>query len=296
MNHFDSNHNTSVPRPEHPKPQFLRESWINLNGAWDFAFDFNVSKKEENWASRYDGYEQSIIVPFCPESELSGIGYTNFIPAVWYHRTVQVTASQLSGRVLLHFGAVDYHTEVFVNGKMVGTHDGGYASFSFDITNALHEGGNELVVYAVDDRRSGKQPSGKQSYDLHSAGCMYTRTTGIWQTVWMEFVSETYITSVKVYPNANDGVVTVMAKLNRPASGMIFAATASYQGRRVGFADAAVSGDAVSLEIVLAEQHLWEAGKPELYDVLYTLDNVDERGTQIAMDVVESYFYRAIFL
>lgn len=266
----------SIPRPEHPRPQFVRENWKNLNGAWDFAFDFNVSKKEEGWANKCGcAYDQKIKVPFCPESVLSGIGYTNFIPAVWYHRTVSVTEAELSGRVLLHFGAVDYHAEVYVNGELAGTHDGGYVGFAFDITALLKAGDNHITVYAVDDRRSGKQPSGKQCYELYSNGCSYTRTTGIWQTVWMEFVPKTYIQSVKVTPNANAASVVIEAKLNQMEPGAVFAAKAYFEGREVGEASAVVNGSLAQIELKLSEKHLWAAGEPNLYDVVYTLTGKD---------------------
>ena len=269
----------NIPRPEHPKPQFLRENWKNLNGEWDFTFDFNVSKKEEGWVKN-GSYDQKIVVPFCPESKLSGIGYTNFIPAVWYRKNVDLTAEQIAGRVILHFGAVDYHAEVYVNGEPVGTHDGGYVSFAFDITDHVKAGENEIVVYAVDDRRSGKQPSGKQSYDLYSSGCMYTRTTGIWQTVWLEFVPKTYIKNVKITPNVADASLTVNAYLSGTVRDTVFAAAAYFDGKEVGKAEVKVTGAEASLSVKLSEKHIWAVGDPNLYDIVYTLGE----------DTVNSYF------
>lgn len=152
----------TMPRAEHPFPQFVREDWTNLNGTWDFAFDFNCSGLERGFGKRTD-FEDKILVPFCPESKLSGIGYTDFIPAVWYHRTITVTSEQLKGKVYLHFGAVDYECHVFVNGTEAGSHKGGYVSFALEISSLLKEGENHLVVYARDDTRSPMQPIGKQS-------------------------------------------------------------------------------------------------------------------------------------
>ena len=152
----------NIPRAEHPFPQMERENWMNLNGTWDFEFDFGVSGLERGYEKRTD-FKDKIIVPFCPESVLSGIGYTDFIPAVWYHRAFPVTEEQLRGRVLIHFGAVDYDCRVFVNGKEAGRHKGGYVSFVFDITGLVHAGENDLTVYAQDDTRSPMQPIGKQS-------------------------------------------------------------------------------------------------------------------------------------
>ena len=176
-----------IHRPEHPNPQFQRENWMNLNGPWQLAFDqgrSGMARKlylsEPKTAKQFD---KTIQVPFCPESKLSGIGYTDFIHGVWYRRTVELSDAQLAGRVLLHFGAVDYEAVVYVNGAEAGRHLGGYTSFSFDITGLVHPGENIVTVYAQDDTRSLVQASGKQSGEYGSYGCFYTRTTGIWQTV-----------------------------------------------------------------------------------------------------------------
>ena len=132
-------------RQEHPKPQMRRENWQNLNGEWDFAFDFGCSGVERKFYVR-DGLDRKIRVPFCPESGLSGIGYRDFIPAVWYQRKVELGADQLKGRVRLHFGAVDYQCRLWVNGREAGSHKGGYVSFCFDITEYVREGENVLTL------------------------------------------------------------------------------------------------------------------------------------------------------
>lgn len=176
-----------IPRPEHPRPRFFRKSWENLNGVWEYAFDFSLSGREKGWNAR-TSLDGTITVPFCPESARSGVGFTDFLPAVWLLRRFDVPAERLAGDVLLHFGAVDYEAEVFVNGVFAGRHTGGYTPFALDVTALLRAGENILVVYARDDVRSGLQPSGKQSTALASEGCYYTRTTGVWQTVWLEFV------------------------------------------------------------------------------------------------------------
>ncbi|MBQ7822154.1 MAG: beta-galactosidase, partial [Clostridia bacterium] len=171
------NSSLDIPRLDYPRPQWARENWYCLNGEWDFAFDFGKSGEERGMVN--DGeYPHKILVPFCPESKLSGIGYTDFISAVWYRRTL--TLSDLpEGRCILHFGAVDYFCKVWVNGKLCGTHKGGYTAFEMNITNALISGDNQIVVYAEDDQRSGRQARGKQCMTYKSAGCSYTRTTGI---------------------------------------------------------------------------------------------------------------------
>ena len=178
--------NQQIPRSEYPRPQFVREGWMNLNGVWQFEIDHGDSGRKRGLVEKktLDG---TILVPFCPESRLSGVGYTDFMAAVWYKRSFVLPEEAAGKRIILHFGAVDYLTEVWVNGKSVGTHKGGYNSFSFDITDALREGENEITVCAQDDTRNGCQPSGKQSRRYESYGCYYTRTTGIWQTVWLEW-------------------------------------------------------------------------------------------------------------
>jgi len=264
-----------IPRSEHPTPQFERKTWENLNGKWDFEFDFGRSKLETGILQREE-WERKIIVPFCPESKLSGIGHVDFIPAVWYRRKINITEKQLEGRILLHFGAVDYLTRVFINGKEAGSHKGGYSSFKFDITDLLTEGENTLVVYAVDDVRSPLQPIGKQCREYYSRGCDYTRTTGIWQTVWLEFVPRNYIKSFKIFPDYLNGTVTVSAVVEGNGT---FEAKAFYDGKEMGtFSKKAEKN--VTGEIALSEIHLWEVGKGRLYDLEMTF----------GVDEVKSYF------
>jgi len=174
-----------APRPEYPRPQWVRDEWLNLNGEWEFGEDPGLAGESKGWLAGKQ-LSGSILVPFAPESRLSGIGKTDFMPAVWYRRQFDVPAGWAGRRVWLHFGAVDYAATVWVNGKLAGRHTGGYSSFGFDITALLRAGENELVVRALDDTRSPLQASGKQSDRPESYGCFYTRTTGIWQTVWLE--------------------------------------------------------------------------------------------------------------
>ena len=262
----------NIPRPEHPFPQMERENWMNLNGTCDFEFDFGGSGLERGFGSRTD-FKDKITVPFCPESVLSGIGYTDFIPAVWYHRTFTLTEEQLAGRVLIHFGAVDYDCRVFVNGKEAGRHKGGYVSFVFDITGLVHEGENDLTVYAQDDTRDPMQPIGKQSDRFASYACSYTRTTGIWQTVWLEFTPAEYIRNVQYYPNISEGTLTIKAQVEGEG---VLTAAASYEGKDCGSASAAGSCGNVILTLPLKELHLWEPGEGRLYDLSLSFgkDNV----------------------
>ena len=265
----------TIPRPEFPNPQFERKQWQNLNGVWDFAFDFGNSGLAGGMLEKSD-WDRQITVPFCPESRLSGVGYTDFIPAVWYRRTVQITDAQLEGRVFLCFGAVDYETHVYVNGKEAGVHFGGYTSFRFDITALLRAGENVIIVNAQDDTRSRRIPSGKQSDRLASYGCMYTRTTGIWQTVWLEFTPRSYIKAVRLYPDAANGTLSVEAQV---AGKGVLRADACYAGSAVG--TAAKTVDTLGrLELTLSETHLWAPGDGRLYDLTLTFEG----------DEVRSYF------
>ena len=266
----------TMPRAEHPFPQFVREDWTNLNGTWDFAFDFNCSGLERGFGKSTE-FPDKILVPFCPESKLSGIGYTDFIPAVWYHRTINITSEQLKGKVYLHFGAVDYECMVFVNGTEAGSHKGGYVSFALEISSLLKEGENHLVVYARDDTRSPMQPIGKQSDRYYSHDCSYTRTTGIWQTVWLEFTPQSHIRSVQYYPNTADGSVTIKAVVEGEGT---FCASAFYEGIECGSAMAETISGNVTVTIPLSEIHLWEAGAGRLYDLRLTF----------CEDKVSSYF------
>lgn len=259
----------SIPRPEHPDPIMRRENWQNLNGEWLFQFDFGVSGTDRKLFLPENAKEftQKIIVPFCPESSLSGIGYKDFMNCIWYKRNITITKQQLSGRVLLHFGAVDYECDVYINGKKAGNHYGGYSSFTLDITEFLKVGENDLTVSAKDSRNINK-PEGKQSGSYYSHGCHYTRTTGIWQTVWLEFVPNTYIKSTKYFPNIDDCSFDIELLLSR---GGKLTVEATYEGKAVGNVQKEIKGNYARITLPLSEKHLWEVGHGRLYDLKFTL-------------------------
>ncbi|WP_125604942.1 glycoside hydrolase family 2 protein [Lapidilactobacillus bayanensis] len=267
---------TIIPRPEHPQPQFQRQNWRNLNGQWQFEFDFGKSGRARKWYQKHD-FSQEITVPFCPESELSGIHYTDFIAAVWYQKTFEISQAELAHTTLIHFGAVDYSSEVYVNGQSVGTHRGGYSSFSFDISQYLIVGENVVTVYAEDDVRSYRQPKGKQSSEYYSHGCDYTRTTGIWQTVWLEFLPQHHLNQVKFYPNVTQGFVTVETETVGHESLNI---EVYYQGQLCGQAIFTDDTNHQLHEVKLDQVHLWKVGAGRLYDVKLTYGE----------DKVASYF------
>lgn len=265
----------TIPRSEHPDPQFQRKDWLNLNGEWDFEFDFGNSGLRAGVLEK-DEWSRKINVPFCPESKLSGIEYTDFIAAVWYRKSVTVTEAQLEGRVLIHFGAVDYETYLYVNGEEAGYHKGGYTSFTFDITKFLTAGENVIAVNARDDVRDPLVPRGKQSELYNSHGCDYTRTTGIWQTVWLEFVPKAYVKSFKLFPDTVNATLGVSAVVEGEGA---FKAEAFYDGRLVGSFEKTAAGF-VSGDIKLSETHLWEVGCGRLYDLKITFGG----------DEISSYF------
>ena len=257
----------TIPRPEYPRPQFERAAWMNLNGEWAFEIDNGRSGQARGLFKEEAQLETSILVPFCPESSLSGIGQKDFMYGVWYRREVVLTKEQLFGRTVLHFGAADYQTYVYINGTLAGTHRGGYVSFAFDISALIHEGKNILTVYCEDDTRDPMIPRGKQSEEFYSHGCDYTRTTGIWQTVWLEFMPETHIESVRYYPEISDASITIEAEL---AGKGRLTVDAFYEGRPVGSASLESAGGHAVLRLPLSEKHLWEPGAGRLYDLILT--------------------------
>lgn len=266
-----------IPRNEHPNPNFKRADYEILNGEWDFEFDFGNSGINREMFKNNSVFSKKITVPFCVESELSGIGYKDFIPAVWYRKKINITKEQLENRVFIIFGAVDFHAKLYVNEVEAGEHFGGYTSFRIELTDFLTEGENILTLYVEDDTRSFMQARGKQSEEFYSHGCDYTRTTGIWQTVYLEFVNSDYIKNFKVYPNIENATLTITADLVGCGD---FKATAFWDEKQVGFIESKVLGQTVTVTLNLTEKHLWEVGKGGLYSL--TLNFGD--------DEVTSYF------
>ena len=271
-------------RNEYPRPQLVREDWQCLNGKWGFYIDNGRSGMDRNYAVNGD-FPMEINVPFCPESELSGIGITDFMYTVWYKKAFTLPEKWSGKDIILHFGAVDFFSVVFVNGTRVGSHTGGYTPFWFNITPYLKEGENVIVVCADDDTRSGLQASGKQSHKHESFGCYYTRTTGIWQTVWLEAVEKAYVQNVNYVSNITEPSVNVSVKLSGEYIGKKLLIETSYEGRETGKAEIECNGNTVSADIKLSEKQLWEAGIGRLYDVKITLSDGEK-----VYDSVKSYF------
>jgi beta-galactosidase/beta-glucuronidase len=273
-----------VPRPEHPRPTAVRPRWRSLNGQWEFEIDHGDSGLERGVRDRRLAGE--ITVPFAPESGASGIGNTDFLEAVWYARDVEVPAEWAGQRVLLHFGAVDHDATVWADGTEVARHRGGFSSFSADLGERAGE--TVRVVVRARDSRHGVQARGKQATQYANSHCVYTRTTGIWQTVWLEAVPRLHVRSLRITPNLAAGTVTVAASV-----------TANRPGHRleVGLADAdgpvASAGSRADLDltptvtVAIPAQRLrpWSPADPHLYDVSVRL--VDGGGAVV--DAVDSY-------
>lgn len=198
-------------RNEYPRPQFVREKWLNLNGEWDFAFDDHKQGLKEQWYKHQFPEKQKIVVPFAYQTEKSGVNDPTFHDLVWYRRSFSIPEEWENKNIILNFGAVDYRGWIYINGELVTFHEGGNTPFSVDITHVLKDGENDLVVRVEDPSEDVTIPRGKQYWHEKSASIFYTRTTGIWQTVWLEPVEETRIDSIRWTPQIDQGDIVFEA-------------------------------------------------------------------------------------
>lgn len=265
------------PHPEYPRPQLERkDNWQSLNGLWKYTVaDKSVSEKPTSW-------EGDILVPFAIESALSGVGKeVGKENALWYSRTISVPKTLRKGRTLLHFGAVDWQCDVYVNGQHIGQHEGGFDPFSFDITAVLKKGvDQEIVVRVWDPTSDGPQPRGKQINNPH--GIWYTPVTGIWQTVWLESVPETYILATRQTPDVDASTLTVSANVDGAQAGDQLVLEAYDGTQKIADASVAIGSEA---KLKVSNPTLWSPDNPKLYDLVV---KIVRKGKVI--DEAKSYF------
>ena len=274
-----------LPRSEYPRPQFERADWVNLNGTWSYSFDFGQTGGEKGWRNS-KGFDGKITVPFCPESSLSGVQYTDFIPCIWYQRSIDIPAAWAGKNILLNFGAVDYEATIFIDGKRVGKHYGTGSSFSIDITKSVKAGNSyNLVVMVKDALRGGKQPGGKQSTSLKSAGCNYTRVTGIWQTVWMEAVNPMALKLVFATPDIDQQQLVVRPEFYEEGNGNMLTVQVFDANKKLVSSKQAPATNNTIIVLPIKNPKLWTPETPNLYDVKYTVR--DAKGN--VLDEVKSY-------
>lgn len=276
-------HAGNIPRNEYPRPQFERSTWVNLNGTWDYTFDFVDSGLERGFA-KATSFDGKIVVPFAPESKLSGVGHTDFINHIWYHRTIDIPQSWSGQNILLNFGAVYFNAEIYIDGALAGRHFGGSSSFSIDITRLVAPGRNHhLVVRASSDLRSTMQGAGKQNLQFASYGCNYKRTTGIWQTVWMEAVAPAGLKSVQVITDIDQQQAVILPKFHSDSRNKLKVSVRD-GNKTVASATVAAANNSVAV-LPIAKTKLWSPESPFLYDVVYQV--IDQAGKVI--DEVRSY-------
>ena len=273
----------AIPRAEYPRPQFERQDWVNLNGDWTYTFDF-VGSGMEKHLHQSQGFADKITVPFCPESKLSGVGYTDFINHIWYQRSITMPQAWSGRRVRLNFGAVYYNSEIFIDGKLAGRHFGGSTSFGVDITRFVADGkAHSLVVHAYSDTRTNLQPAGKQNVRMTQFECMYTRCTGIWQTVWMEPVDACGLERAQVLTDIDQSQVIVHPTFC--SEGAATLTVTMSDGKKVVATKTVPAQNNSTIVLPVKKARLWSPADPFLYTLSYEVK--DEAGKCI--DQVSSY-------
>ncbi|PTW02187.1 glycosyl hydrolase family 2 [Halanaerobium saccharolyticum] len=280
-----------IPRPEHPKPQFERSDWQNLNGAWNFAFDDQNLGEKDKWHKKEE-LEEKIIVPFSFETKASGIADRSEHNFIWYQRKFRVEVDS-EKKIILNFGAVDYKTKVWINGRFAGSHSGGYDSFAFDISDFVDYREENNLVVKVEDSRSKSQPRGKQTYKNDNFLCWYTRTTGIWQTVWLEYVDQNlYLRDLKITPDIDQSEVELDYFFNAVDFGTgnyKLLTTIEFEGKKITEFEFEITKANYKLKINVEDENnelkLWYPDSPNLYDLKLTLFRDNE-----VVDQLSSYF------
>ncbi len=259
-----------VPRPEFPQPQWERSDWLSLNGQWQFRFDAEDEGLRAGWFREAQNWQQTITVPYAWESKLSGIGVTEFRERAWYQKRFDIPAPWLQKRVLLRFGAVDYRAQVWVNGSLAGSHEGGQVPFALDVTRLLQPGANVVTVRVEDPPQDRAIPRGKQYWEPQSRGIFYTRTSGIWQPVWLESVGQSYLSSARFDFN-HEGRATFDLRLGEPSGALEAEAVVLWEGKPVARSRATAVGDKAVVSLAVENPRVWSLGSPNLYDVEFTL-------------------------
>ncbi|MFW5883556.1 MAG: glycoside hydrolase family 2 protein [Verrucomicrobiota bacterium] len=281
-------HTVSIPRPEYPRPQARRADWLNLNGVWSFAEDPAREGLEAAWFAR-ERFEETIQVPFCREASLSGIGRDAPVPCVWYSREIEIPADWQGQRILLHFGAADYFTDIWIDGQPAGvTHRGGHTSFTYDITPHVRAGQTHRLTVRCEDDPALAKPHGKQRRYAPNSSVCYTQTTGIWQTVWLEPVPVSYLERPRITPSVDRGGFLLEQRVRHLESACTLKAELFADGQPVAEAQQPLAMDAQAslwLAIPEATRRLWEPADPFLYDLHIELRAPDGR----LIDRVESY-------
>jgi len=285
-------------KEEYPRPQLVRENWMNLNGTWEFTFDDADQGMAENWFFNDKKFEDEIEVPFVYQTPMSGIDNQENHEIIWYKKTFEIPEKITQEKILLHFGAVDYEAKIFINGSFAGKHVGGHTPFTIDITPYLRDkdSNQELIVRVFDPRYDERIPRGKQTWEEEPHSIWYTNTTGIWQTVWLEGVPETYIDSVYFTPNIDDGSVKLTTDLNNPKEKQYLVYEIKFKDELVSSGKWNIHSPFNELTIQLNQQNIyrssfhdngwnWSPENPNLFDV--TLKLCNEEGL---IDHIESYF------
>ncbi|HCE13441.1 glycoside hydrolase family 2 TIM barrel-domain containing protein [Enterococcus sp.] len=283
-------------RTEYPRPQFVRDKWTNLNGEWLFMYDDQNVGVENKWQDDPSHYQKTIQVPFVYQSAESGIGDRTPHDIVWYMREFEVSYSKYE-RVLLHFGAVDYEADIYINGQHVKNHIGGHTSFEVDITHQLLDGGPQRVAVRAYDRHDDEStPRGKQFWEAESAAIWYTNSTGIWQTVWLEVVQDSYLQKTKLVPRFDAGKIDITAEVNQVISDLSLAYEITFGETAIAAGTAVFTEAKVVFEVELFQEHIfrtnfhnngwsWTPENPQLFDIRFTLKQKDR-----CLDTVNSYF------
>jgi beta-galactosidase/beta-glucuronidase len=272
----------NIPRPEYPRPQFVRSRWLNLNGEWEFAFDDANKGRELGWHFRLPP-EKRIVVPFPYQSELSGINDKSIHENVWYARNFVIPPEWRWQNILLHFGAVDYRSIVWINGQEVGHNQGGHVPFQFNISPYLSHETNRLTL-RVEDRQNPRQPRGKQSTTGRPHDIDYYCTTGIWQTVWLEPVPPIRIEDIKINTRARESLIELNVLLHAPAARWRLEAEALDGERVVARTREQTTAATATLKLKIPNAKLWSPASPHLYDLRIRLFDGDH-----LLDEITSY-------